>query len=150
MSMAAVFSAQWNSIPYLCFICPSMSDCFSAATCCMATKCHVIYNIRGVVQRLPPYHHLPLTLWANKVGGITFGVALILSACKPIAARQEANYMQPFHTLNKKKIKFPCILTSMGFFDKMFFCQKMPLLGLFAILADSFVGQQFCLSRWNF
>lgn len=34
------------------------------------------------------------------------------------------------------------------------FCQKMPSLDLFAIFAiflpDSFVRQQFCLSRWNF
>ena len=47
MSMSAIFSAWRNSVPQLCFIHTStlvamLSDCPSAAVCCMATTCNGI------------------------------------------------------------------------------------------------------------
>lgn len=68
---------------------------------------------------------LPLTLWANKIGGVAFGVTLVLSPCKPIiAVRQVGNYIHLFHPLNKKKAKFPCILTSVDFLTKCLSVRK--------------------------
>ena len=54
-----------------------LSDCPSAAICHTATICNRIL----VGKLLPYYQHLHLMLWANvkkkKIGGITFGAALI-------------------------------------------------------------------------
>ena len=51
------FSAWKNSLPYLCFICISMSDLPSAAICRMTTKWNIVENIQSLLS----YHqHLPL------------------------------------------------------------------------------------------
>ena len=76
------FSAQRNSVTPLCFICTSMSDtilsdCPSAAICCIVTTCDRILAGRFSLCCYITNICLWLVGQRHKIGGITFGAALI-------------------------------------------------------------------------
>jgi len=78
MLVGAIISAWKNSVMHLCFIHTSVSDCPSAAICHTARKNGVEYWWEGLNSiTTPPPSASGNVGQHNKIGGITFGSALV-------------------------------------------------------------------------
>ena len=85
MSVGPIFSAWSNSATHLCFVCTSVSDtivsdCPSAAICHVAAKCKGMLGRRFHLYCHTTNIHSDTVGQHNKIGGITFGSALVVFA----------------------------------------------------------------------